>query len=132
MGGQGSGRPRRTERTRCARHPGSRVVANGTRLTKKGLVRRYRCTPAQGDPHSLTVVVAPPDKPRRASWEPPPPCPDHPGSKVVRNGTYGKKTAKPRQPGRAGARRHPRRLHRDELDDERYQAGPSSGRSAGH
>ncbi len=72
-------------------------MANGTRLAKKGLVRRYRCTPAQGDAHSFTVVVAPPDRPRRASWEPPPPCPDHPGSKVVRNGTYGKKTAKPRQ-----------------------------------
>jgi len=32
-----------------------------------------------------------------ASWSAPPACPDHEASKVVRNGTYGKATPKPRQ-----------------------------------
>lgn len=83
------------ETARCGQHPGSLVVSVGTRQRSDGLSRRYRCTPAAGKPHTFTVRIT--EDKRPAAWSPPPPCPEHPGSKVVRNGTYGVTTEKKRQ-----------------------------------
>ena len=96
MGGEGSGRPRRLSQARCAQHPESHVIAKGTRHTAGGLKRTYLCTPQVGPPHKFSLT-AEPDLDYTARWSPPPPCPEHPGSKVVRNGKYGSKTPKPRQ-----------------------------------
>jgi hypothetical protein len=49
-----------------------------------------------GSPHKFSVVIDAKGSFARG-WSPPPECPEHPGSHVVRNGTYGKTTAKPRQ-----------------------------------
>jgi hypothetical protein len=43
------------------------------------------------------VLVPAPGRAIAAAWSPAPQCPDHDGSKVVRNGSYGKATEKPRQ-----------------------------------
>lgn len=99
MGGSGSGRKRRAPVARCPLHPGSTVIAKGFVSSEDRTRRRYRCDPLIGDRHTFTAVVAvgPHELARVASWSPPPPCPKHPGSKVVRNGTYGSHTPKPRQ-----------------------------------
>lgn len=89
------GRPREIDLAICHQHPGSRVASIGTRNRADGVSRRYRCTPAVGEQHTFTVRLTT-DK-LLAAWSPPPPCPQHPGSKVVRDGTYGTSTAKPRQ-----------------------------------
>lgn len=61
-------------------------------------MRRYVRTPQAGNRHTFTVVVdADPAQQREARWSPPPACSDHPDGKVIRNGVYGKATAKPRQ-----------------------------------
>jgi hypothetical protein len=88
------GRRRTVEGARCFEHPGSHVVSLGVRERKSGLTRRYRCSPALGEVHTFSVRVT---GEVSAGWSPPPACPDHDGSKVVRNGTYGKGTPKPRQ-----------------------------------
>ena len=80
----------------CPQHPGSHVVCAERRETKSGPRFVFRCQPADGSPkHKFTVVVAG-DVPV-AVWSPPPVCPKHPDSHVVRNGTYAITTAKPRQ-----------------------------------
>lgn len=79
----------------CPEHPDSKVVAAGVRETASGVTRRYRCTPMVGAPHRFTVRMGPGRQP--TPWSPPPACPRHPGAKVVRAGTYGKTTEKPRQ-----------------------------------
>lgn len=99
MGGAGSGRKRRAPVARCLFHPGSKVTANGFADGDARTRRRYICVPLIGDRHSFTaaVPVGQSDLARVASWSPPPACPQHPGSRVVRNGTYGSHTPKPRQ-----------------------------------
>lgn len=87
------GRPKKAPETRCHHHPGSQVRSIGTYETKGGTRRRYRCVPRGGDIHSFSVV----EGVGARVWSPPPPCPEHPGSKVVRNGTYGVRTPRPRQ-----------------------------------
>lgn len=77
----------------CFEHPGSKVTSEGTRSSSKGQVRRYRCVPRVGEPHRFSV----PQGRRVVAPDAPPPCPTHSGSKVVRAGTYGKRTAKRRQ-----------------------------------
>ena len=90
------GRPRTVEKAVCPDHPGSSVKAFGTRTLASGVVtRRYQCTPVIGKRHWFSTRLTPDQ--RIAAWSPPPPCPEHAGSKVVRNGTYGKSTPKPRQ-----------------------------------
>lgn len=92
------GRRRTVEAAICPRHPDSRVVSVGVRQTKSGPRRDYRCTPIAGQAHKFSVALAADAHPAVfARWAPPPPCPEHPDSKVVRNGTYGKATPKPRQ-----------------------------------
>jgi len=78
---------------RCHLHPNSQVRSVGTYEAAGATRRRYRCVPKGGDVHSFSVV----EGQGARVWSPPPPCPDHPGSKVVRNGTYGVRTPRPRQ-----------------------------------
>ncbi|MEX0705464.1 MAG: hypothetical protein WD041_02490 [Nitriliruptoraceae bacterium] len=78
------------------KHLDGRVVAQGTYASGSGTRRKYRCTPAVGDRHWFSVAIAG-DGSIAASWSPPPQCPTHPGARVVRHGTYGKTTGKPRQ-----------------------------------
>lgn len=92
------GRRRTVEAAICPRHPDSRVVSVGVRQTKSGPRRDYRCTPIAGQAHKFSVALTADAHPDVfARWAPPPPCPEHPDSKVVRNGTYGKATPRPRQ-----------------------------------
>lgn len=90
------GRPRQVAAARCVKHPDGHVVSSGVYETRSGRRRRYLCTPPLGEPHRFSVAI---DVRGHVvqGWSPPPECPDHPGSRVVRNGTYGKTTAKPRQ-----------------------------------
>lgn len=103
MGGPGSGRKRKLPAARCPEHPNGHIKAEGTRTTSAGKHRRYRCTPPIGKPHKFSVLIEPAADRTAATaaqvalWSPPPACPEHPDSKVVRNGTYGRKTPKPRQ-----------------------------------
>lgn len=84
------------ELARCVKHPGGYVAAESTYETASGRRRQYRCTPPVGAPHWFSVPIDDAGVVAQA-WSPPPACPEHPGSKVVRNGKYGKTTAKPRQ-----------------------------------
>jgi hypothetical protein len=88
--------PRRAPRARCPDplHQGSHVFAKGTVTQKSGTVRRYRCEPLTGRAHYFTVGVS--GGRRLRGQRGAPECPDHPGSKVVRNGFYGRAAA-PRQ-----------------------------------
>jgi hypothetical protein len=60
------------------------------------VTRRFRCRPVDGDEHHFSVLVAPAGQ-TAPTWEPPPPCPEHPGGHVVRDGVYGTRTVKRRQ-----------------------------------
>lgn len=69
-------------------HKDATVRSRGTRSTNSGKWRRFECVRPDGSKHSFqfmlsasAVTVAP--------ASPPPACPEHPGSKVTRNGTYG-------------------------------------------
>jgi hypothetical protein len=83
----------------CPDHSQSKVVSVGSRSTRTGATRRYRCTPEDGDSeHTFSVrEKAPAHVLRAAGVAPAPVCPHHPEAKVVRNGTYGTRTSKPRQ-----------------------------------
>lgn len=81
----------------CVEHPSSRVSFKGSRTSSNGLARRFRCVPGTGTAHYFTLVEYDRDVALSARWSAPPACPDHPGSRVVRNGRYGSKTPKPRQ-----------------------------------
>ena len=90
------GRKRQVAEARCIEHPGSHVISKGTYETRAGRRRQYQCTPAVGDRHRFSLAMDRTDV-VVLGWTPPPACPDHPGGRVVRNGTYGKTTGKPRQ-----------------------------------
>lgn len=79
---------------RCHRHPAAKVHSLGTYEASSGTRRRYKCVPSGGETHTFSVVE---DLGAVRVWSPPPPCPRHQGSKVVRNGTYGVRTPRPRQ-----------------------------------
>ena len=93
----GRGRHSQT-RVRCpeAAHAGSRVSANGKRKTKRGTVARYLCDPLEGDKHSFSILGLDTDV-QVPTYSPPPECPEHPGSHVVKGGTYGKTGIRPKQ-----------------------------------
>jgi hypothetical protein len=81
--------PRRAPVARCPDplHKGSRTIAKGTVQQRTGRVRRYYCEPLTGNGHYFSVGIA---GGRRLRGQPgAPDCPDHPGAKIVRNGTYG-------------------------------------------
>ena len=92
------GRPKSTPKVECPDHPGTLLHSIGVRTTKAGSRRRrYRCAPTGSPVHTFTVVET--DRSRRLVpiTEQSPSCPDHPGSKVVRAGTYGTKSGVRRQ-----------------------------------
>jgi hypothetical protein len=67
------------------------VKANGTRETKSGRRRDYRCYPVVGKPHNFPVII---DVSGRTmpSYSTPAECPTHGANgTVVRDGTYGPK-----------------------------------------
>jgi hypothetical protein len=90
------GRKRAVAGARCVKHPDAHVVAQRTYDTGSGRRRQYRCTPAVGEQHWFSVIITDGSAPA-ASWAPPPVCAVHPASRVIRFGTYGKTTGKPRQ-----------------------------------
>ena len=65
----------------------------------KGAVRRrYLCSPEGATAHTFSVIILEDPTARVVpTWTPPPACPRHHASHVVRNGTYGKHTSRPRQ-----------------------------------
>jgi hypothetical protein len=91
------GRPRSVPEARCLTHKTAKVVALGTRKTKNGSSRRYRCTPAVGTKHTFSVLLTDVGDAQPRVWTPPPACGLHEGSAVVRAGVYGTRTPKPRQ-----------------------------------
>lgn len=77
-------------------HAGSNVISKGSRDTRDGSRRVFRCEPAVGKPHTFRVVASASPVPV-PTWSPPPACPDHPGGHVVRDGRYASSTRKRRQ-----------------------------------
>jgi hypothetical protein len=77
-------------------HRKSRVAAWGKIERSTGTFRSYRCHPAVGKPHRFTVPLDAGSR-RRHSAGGGPACPDHPGSAVVRRGTYREPPLPPRQ-----------------------------------
>ena len=71
------------------RHADAQVQARGTRVTKAGTWRRYRCTRPDGAAHFFQVLAAAAGT-QLTSLDRPPPCPEHASSKVTRQGTYGR------------------------------------------
>lgn len=88
-----TGRPKSAPPMRCHVHPGSRVSSVGTYEAGGATRRKYRCVPTGDAVHSFSIV----EGQGARVWSPPPPCQEHAGSKVIRNGTYGVRTPRPRQ-----------------------------------
>jgi hypothetical protein len=78
-------------------HAGSNVISKGVRETNSGRRRVLRCEPLVGTPHTFRVVPTAAAAVPMPTWSPPPPCSEHPGSHVVRDGRYGSSTRKRRQ-----------------------------------
>lgn len=99
-----------------AAHKGSRVKADGTRKTKSGRRRDYRCYPVGGVRHKFAVIIDVPDR-LVASYSTPPLCPEH-GARgnVWRDGTYGPKKERVR-------RQRYRCAPSDPADKARYAKG---------
>ena len=93
MAGSTPGPQAQFPRVACtnAKHRGSRVKAAGTRDSKSGRRRDYRCYPAGGKPHKFAVIIDVPDR-IAPSYSTPPECLTHGANgTVVRDGTYGPK-----------------------------------------
>jgi hypothetical protein len=97
---------------RCPRagHRDSVVQSRGERTTSTGTWKRFTCVPVNDDRHSFQLLVTDPDKPPvLVPPADPPPCPEHPGSHVVRWGTYGRRSLRQRYrclPAGEGSRPH--------------------------
>ncbi|MGZ4436507.1 MAG: hypothetical protein ACXV2H_06850 [Actinomycetes bacterium] len=85
------GEPNAPVSVRCPdpRHADARIHARGSRETKAGTWRRYRCLRPDGSRHDFQVLATPAGT-QLTSLHRPPPCPEHAVSKVVRHGTYGR------------------------------------------
>lgn len=83
---------RRTDhKVRCPQpgHADGFVQSRGTRPTKTGTWQRFTCVRPNGHKHSFRVMLEPSGQPTTPRNAPPPPaCTEHPGSRVVRAGTY--------------------------------------------
>lgn len=75
------------------------MVGFGSWPTKSGRTQRFRCEPRDDEDatHTFTVKIRTPPEVLASFGVAPPACPEHVGSTVVRFGTYGKTTGKPRQ-----------------------------------
>src|SRR5665647_2663635 len=93
------GRPRTVTRARCPdpAHRGSNVVGSGSRATSSGTRQTYRCDPLTGSQHFFTVVLTEEGANLAPGLQQAPTCPEHPQSRVVRDGTYGKRSPSLRQ-----------------------------------
>lgn len=69
-------------------HSGSSVRRYGTRKTRGLTYARFRCAPAGEDPHIFQLPLDANGAVQRDTYLPPEPCLEHPGSRVVRAGTY--------------------------------------------
>lgn len=85
---------RRTSRTpyavmRCAnaRHADAKVVKNGTYTTPAGTWQRYLCRRPNGQTHTFGLLTSPTGS-VVSSLTPPPACPEHANSVVVRAGKH--------------------------------------------
>lgn len=90
------------------RHRDARIQSRGTVKTATGTWRRFLCSRPTGDRHYFRIQETAAGT-ARATVERPPACPDHPDSKVVRNGTFGRspKAKKPNGPKRQRYRCEP-------------------------
>lgn len=70
-------------------HADGRVRYKGKRTNAKGLWHRYVCVRPNGSQHGFSLLVAASGS-VIPSVAPPPECPEHEGSSVVRNGSFGK------------------------------------------
>lgn len=73
----------------CPTHRDGVVRAKGVRTTTTGTWRRYLCTRPNGQQHRFQVMADTPAPVAAPPVQPPPPCPEHPDSSVIRAGTYG-------------------------------------------
>lgn len=98
MAGQ-PGQGRTVEVARCPdpTHRGGHVVARGIRETASGPRQQYSCLPPVGRKHTFRVVLSAEPAAVARAKEPPPGCPQHVGGWVVRDGTYGRRGALPKQ-----------------------------------
>lgn len=100
-GDPGGDQPRDQRRTRfdvtCPEpgHKDAVIQSRGTRTTSTGKWRRFLCVRPNGSKHMFRVMVVENGLAAATPTTPPPPCPEHPTAKVVRAGTYGKRS--PRQ-----------------------------------
>lgn len=75
------------------RHADARVQGRGTRTTKAGTWRRFRCTRPDGSSHFFQVLASAAGT-QLTSLDRPPGCPEHAVSKVTRQGVYGRGATK--------------------------------------
>ena len=75
---------------RCpnARHRDARVQSRGKVQTADGTWARYQCTKPNGERHWFRLLLTPAGPTSRDAG-PPPACLEHPGSRVVRHGSFG-------------------------------------------
>lgn len=106
------------------RHRDARVQSRGVATTATGTWRRFLCTRPTGDHHYFRIQETAAAT-ARATVERAPSCPDHPESKVVRNGTFGDspKAVKPNGPKRQRYRCEP-------VDGKVHYFSPSLTREA--
>jgi len=74
------------------KHRGSKVLSKGRALSASGNWDRYYCRSTNYPPHYFRLLTA--QGPSRVETTKPPICPEHPKSKIVRNGTKGSGAAK--------------------------------------
>jgi hypothetical protein len=65
-------------------------------MTKQGLRQKFVCRPVGHAEHGFSMLVAAGEV-TTPVWMPPPPCPEHPAGRVVRDGLYGASSERPRQ-----------------------------------
>lgn len=75
------------------RHLDAAVVKRGSRTNKQGIWQRFTCTRPDGSSHWFQTLSAPGGS-VLVSNAPPPPCPEHLGSKVIRRGKHKHSKAK--------------------------------------
>ncbi|MEP7378171.1 MAG: hypothetical protein ABI725_01260 [Chloroflexota bacterium] len=78
-------------------HRKSVVRSNGPYERNGRHYRRYQCRPRIGKPHYFSVLLDTEEPRPTARWQTPPSCPNHKGSRVVRDGVYGKSGRTTRQ-----------------------------------
>jgi hypothetical protein len=89
-------RPAGQVRCPTSGHRDGKVQSRGVRETRSGTWRRYVCRRPNGETHSFQLMLSEADGVAVAPRLPPPDCPEHPGSRVIRWGTYGLRSQRQR------------------------------------